>query len=239
MRASGRVRESESKRARERAAAFLQYHMTNDQRDRERERRIDDCAKISCSFGLHMCCVRSHNKIWSCPQSCTWSAALRALRALLVVWRGSFVRAGNPLKSFMPEKSVNVTKAAPRLQMHRSAAASLMPTRVSCVVPFDLIVETLIFFRRHRHRHHRRRRRCRCTAALLVRVDELQNILLTYYHTLANPSEPLLTELVSVSVSLYLYLYLYLQLYLSLSLSCMSAHLWGICFDQVFVRIVI
>lgn len=54
---------------------------------------------------------------------------------------GSFVRPENPLKSFMPEKSVNVTKAALRLQMHRCSAASLMPTRVSCAVPFDLIVQ--------------------------------------------------------------------------------------------------
>jgi len=60
---------------------------------------------------------------------------------------GSFVRLENPLKSFMPEKSVNVTKASPWLQMHRSWAASLMPTRVSWSALFDLIVARIVSVR--------------------------------------------------------------------------------------------
>lgn len=136
----------------------------------------------------------------------------------------------------MPEKSVNVTKAALRLQMHRCSAASLMPTRVSCAVPFDLIVEQGPMGPLH------------CGAATLarslspslvltlsrVRVDELQNILLTYYHTLAGYAlAGIFVSAVSVSESVYL------CIFVSVAVAVCLLIFVGICFDQVFVRIVI
>lgn len=141
---------------------------------------------------------------------------------------GSFVRPENPLKSFMPEKSVNVTKAALRLQMHRCSAASLMPTRVSCAVPFDLIVQQGPMGPLH----------CGPPPLPLVRVDELQNILLTYYHTLAELRSPRLQLGIFVSLCMCVSESAYLCICRCRCLVCLLI-LVGICFDQVFVRIVI
>lgn len=130
---------------------------------------------------------------------------------------GSFVRPENPLKSFMPEKSVNVTKAALRLQMHRCSAASLMPTRVSCAVPFDLIVQQGPMGPLH----------CGPPPLPLVRVDELQNILLTYYHTLAELRSPRLQ--LGIFVSLCICEYLRARIFVSVAVAVLYAcsSWWG------------
>lgn len=130
---------------------------------------------------------------------------------------GSFVRPENPLKSFMPEKSVNVTKAALRLQMHRCSAASLMPTRVSCAVPFDLIVQQGPMGPLH----------CGPPPLPLVRVDELQNILLTYYHTLAELRSPRLQ--LGIFVSLCICVYLRARIFVSVAVAVLYAcsSWWG------------
>jgi len=114
------------------------------------------------------------------------------------LWCGSFVRLENPLKSFMPEKSVNVNKSSASTSNVPNLCGIFNAHQGVLCVPFDLIVDqgpmgssvlppSL-----------------RCTAGL-VRVDELQNILLTYYHTLANFRLP------NAISWLYLYMYLYLS----------------------------
>lgn len=119
----------------------------------------------------------------------------------------------------MPEKSVNVTKAALRLQMHRCSAASLMPTRVSCAVPFDLIVQQGPMGPLH----------CGPPPLPLVRVDELQNILLTYYHTLAELRSAVPPDCSSVSLYLCVCVYLRARIFVSVAVAVLYAcsSWWG------------
>lgn len=220
--------------------------MSESEKEREAD-SLSDCAKIFRSFSTALAHVRAVPKtrthiqthtrtvpVEIRPRSCICSPLwglrnLPRLASTRLLRCGSFVRPENPLKSFMPEKSVNVTKAALRLQMHRCSAASLMPTRVSCAVPFDLIVQQGPMGPLH------------CgppPPPPLVRVDELQNILLTYYHTLAGVHSAVPPDCSSVSLYLCVSESVYLCICRCRCLVCLLI-LVGICFDQVFVRIVI